>query len=254
MGRPILEFMRCAASSGAFAAYGIFKVHSFALALRQSGAPFVRTTRRKLDTLFGDEGLISAALGTTSLKNAHLVDLGSGSGALVRATVRQGGFGSASGVEINPVLAAFSKLRAGPREAYRCEDLWNTDTAEADVVVVYGVPSMMAPLADKLAAECKPGTLVASNVFELPHSKLAPLCASQWLSSAAAARTDADAAWYLYRVGAASHAPFAGCTGHSIGCSGCPHRLRECNTSVRDPALEMLDTLPLYSATDYTWD
>ena len=91
-----------------------------------------------------------------------------------------------------------------------------TDLADADVVIVYGVPSIMAELSDRLAASLRPGALVASNVFECPQSaeqsaersaeqsaersaRLSPLCAPRWLASSAPA-LDHDSGWHVYRA------------------------------------------------------
>lgn len=46
--------------------------------------------------------------------------------------------------------------------------MWKTDVAHEDVVVCFGVPSIMGRLRDKLDRECKHGAWICSNTFELP--------------------------------------------------------------------------------------
>mmetsp|Transcript_7452 Transcript_7452/g.12629 ORF Transcript_7452/g.12629 Transcript_7452/m.12629 type:complete len:215 (-) Transcript_7452:187-831(-) len=152
--------------------------YSFISAWLRRGAPFVPTAHSKVQALFGAGGLLRQGSGMTlpggkAIASSHLVDLGSGGGTLVRAAVRKGGFGLATGFEINPALVAFSKLRSlqhGQKERFYLQSLWEADLGFADVVVVYGVPSIMTQLERKLVNELKPDCLVVSNVFSLPTS------------------------------------------------------------------------------------
>ena len=47
-------------------------------------------------------------------------------------------------------------------------DLWKTKLHQYDVVTVYGLPPIMQRLGHKLEQELKPGSIVVSNVFEIP--------------------------------------------------------------------------------------
>ena len=49
--------------------------------------------------------------------------------------------------------------------------LWDTSLAEMDVIVVYGLHPIMKNLRKKISEECRPGTVVVSNVFEFPNWK-----------------------------------------------------------------------------------
>jgi hypothetical protein len=51
-------------------------------------------------------------------------------------------------------------------------DLWKTKLHRYDVVTVYGLPSIMERLGHKLEQELKPGSIVVSNVFEIPGWKV----------------------------------------------------------------------------------
>lgn len=52
------------------------------------------------------------------------------------------------------------------------DDIWKIDRSQVqqvDVVAVYGLGPIMAPLEQKLQAELRPGTLVVSNEFTFPN-------------------------------------------------------------------------------------
>ena len=70
-----------------------------------------------------------------------LVDLGSGDGAIGCEAAQQGF--RATGVELNPMLAWFSKLRGISQAGATINlgDMWKQPVSDADVVVVYGVES-----------------------------------------------------------------------------------------------------------------
>lgn len=132
-----------------------------------TGAPFVPSTRMTANAM---------------AKIAHLgpgktvYDLGSGDGRLLMLA---GSYGArAVGVEINPFLVLFTRLRAffSPyrgRITVLWKDLWKTDLSAADVVFIYLLPWRMDELAAKLKRELKPGALVISNSFIFPDWKIA---------------------------------------------------------------------------------
>jgi hypothetical protein len=143
---------------------------SFIAALRGTGAPFVPTARRKVQAIFSKGGLLAKALASRPGARAkHLVDLGSGEGMIVRAAAREGVFERATGYEINPALVAIARLQslgAGQRERHLCTSMWHADLSDADVVMVYGVPPIMARLASKLRDELPAHALVVSNAYK----------------------------------------------------------------------------------------
>tara|TARA_B110001452_G_scaffold31339_1_gene24551 strand:+ start:3520 stop:3915 length:396 start_codon:yes stop_codon:yes gene_type:complete len=104
-------------------------LYSFGYAWLRRGAPFVPTAQRKLDAIFGPSGLLQPLR-----SRSHLVDLGSGGGATVRAAVREGGFGRATGYD--PTLVGYSQLRSAlcPNERHRLKSLWEAELHDADVV------------------------------------------------------------------------------------------------------------------------
>eukprot|EP00308_Calcidiscus_leptoporus_P018121 CAMPEP_0119359698 /NCGR_PEP_ID=MMETSP1334-20130426/7518_1 /TAXON_ID=127549 /ORGANISM="Calcidiscus leptoporus, Strain RCC1130" /LENGTH=199 /DNA_ID=CAMNT_0007374413 /DNA_START=59 /DNA_END=659 /DNA_ORIENTATION=+ len=141
---------------GLFACVGANAVLGYSLActLARRGAPYVPTASAKLHALYAARhGLLaqsSRLLKQQPHQALHLVDLGSGDGALVRAATRRAGFGRATGYEA------------------LVEELVEADLSDADVVLVYGVPPMMAPLAAKLVRDLRPDALVVSNNYALP--------------------------------------------------------------------------------------
>ncbi|MDZ4229945.1 MAG: prepilin-type N-terminal cleavage/methylation domain-containing protein, partial [Candidatus Veblenbacteria bacterium] len=142
------------------------------------GAPFLPTSRRKLVTL-----LKLAALAP----GARAVDLGSGDGRIV-AALAQAGF-EVTGYEVNPLLVWWSRWRLWRQglgwSTVRLKDFWSANLAEVDLVVVFGIGSMMPRLAAKLVVELKAGAVVISNGFHVPG----------WRAEAH------EQELYLYRVG-----------------------------------------------------
>ncbi|KAH8040190.1 hypothetical protein HPB51_009738 [Rhipicephalus microplus] len=98
-----------------------------------------------------------------------VVDLGSGDGRIVLAAARLG-FARCVGVELNPWLVAYSRMRALRTTGARFvrADLWHLDLTPFDNVVVFGVQQMMAPLERKLVHQLKPGSWVLACRFPLP--------------------------------------------------------------------------------------
>eukprot|EP00965_Chrysotila_dentata_P237586 6202002-Pleurochrysis_carterae.AAC.3 len=147
-------------------------VYSLASAALRKGAPFVPSAPQKVEALFGPSGLLQrgSKLLPRNQRSLRIVDLGSGSGKLVRAAVRRAHFAHATGYEINPALYAFSRAlswRSSHIEHFRFQSLWEAALADADVVLVYGTPPMMPDLASKFLHELKDGALVVSNNYEL---------------------------------------------------------------------------------------
>lgn len=106
----------------------------------------------------------------------HFIDLGHGYGeALVSATQR--GY-VATGVELNPTLYLLSIWNAwrhrlwwpfDARVRLVCGDMWKSDLrfGEQDVILMFGVQSLMARLTAKVQAEAKHDALVVLYRFQL---------------------------------------------------------------------------------------
>lgn len=100
-----------------------------------------------------------------------VIDLGSGEGKLVMALAAAGA--DATGVEIDrgrAVVSAGNIAEAGLQGKARIihGSLWNLDLSRYDIIVLYGVPSIMGRLERKIRNEARPGVRVVSNYFEFP--------------------------------------------------------------------------------------
>lgn len=102
-------------------------------------------------------------------KDDVVVDLGSGDGRIVIAAARY--FGARGlGIEIDGKLVAESienARRAGVADRVRflAQDVLKADIAEATVVTMYLLSSLIAKLKPKLLAELKPGTRIVAHDF-----------------------------------------------------------------------------------------
>ncbi|HET9850563.1 MAG TPA: class I SAM-dependent methyltransferase [Candidatus Saccharimonadales bacterium] len=104
------------------------------------------------------------------------VDLGAGEGKLVVAMARAGA--RAIGIEIDKERAEQSRLAilaAGLSERARILNatFWNHDLGPYDLIVLYGVPSIMSRLEKKILTEARPTSRIVSNYFQFPNLLLA---------------------------------------------------------------------------------
>ena len=168
------------------------------------GAPFVPTAGNKINTVFGEDGLLHALLISDSFKgrSTNMIDLGSGAGALVRAAVREGGFSQATGYEVNGALVAYARLRSlfSPGENFKLQSLWEADVSDADLVFVYGVPPMMERLQLKLSRELPVGAHVVSNRYPFTTDAGSALVelSRTWLEVDRLAQLSPDESSHLY--------------------------------------------------------
>lgn len=101
---------------------------------------------------------------------SSLVDLGSGDGRIVFEAAKLG-FTPAVGVELNPWLVTYSRLKAlfEKRQArFIRSDLWKLTLAPFNNVVIFGVEEMMSDLEKKFCAELRPGSWVIACRFPVP--------------------------------------------------------------------------------------
>ena len=127
------------------------------------GAPFVPTDKSTL------EKMISAAGIRPGIK---IADLGSGDGRIVIAAAQAGAV--AHGYEINPVLVWWSRYKikkAGLEGSafIHWKSFWNANLQEFDVVMLFGITSIMNRLGQKLQRELKPRAKVISNIFKFTN-------------------------------------------------------------------------------------
>lgn len=102
------------------------------------------------------------------------VDLGAGDGKLVMALARRGA--RVTGVEIDEgrwELANTNITQSGLQGLARVVhgSFWEQNLSLYDLIVLYGVPSIMERLETKIMNEAKPSCRIVSNRFEFPHWK-----------------------------------------------------------------------------------
>jgi hypothetical protein len=97
---------------------------------------------------------------------------------------------------------AYSRLLSlghGEHERYELKNMWLANLADADVVFVYGVPSIMPKLSKKLREELRVGTLVVINGFEV--AGLGPEEEAVWVDAGLKRGSlDDSSRVYLYRI------------------------------------------------------
>lgn len=140
--------------------------------------PYMHTPQRKLRILF--EQLLPRHVRTSPATSRQppkrFIDLGSGMGEAV-IEARKRGF-EAHGVELNPTLFVLSSLnalwRAGPlaffrrpRLSFSMSNMWSLRLGGYDVIMVFGVQSLMGRLTHKLRDEAKDGAVVVLYRFQL---------------------------------------------------------------------------------------
>jgi SAM-dependent methyltransferase len=99
-----------------------------------------------------------------------LYDLGCGDGRIVLAAARRGA--RAIGVDIDPlrIRECRESLRnsgLGERASFALKSFFEVDLGEATVVTLYLLPSINVKLRPKILWECKPGTRVICNYFDM---------------------------------------------------------------------------------------
>lgn len=115
---------------------------------------------------------------TTMIKLAGIrpgekaIDLGAGDGKLVIAMARKGA--RATGVEIDEGRwqLANSNIKNQGLDGLACVvhgSFWEQDLGKYDLIVLYGVPSIMERLEAKIMKEARSNCRVISNRFEFPH-------------------------------------------------------------------------------------
>lgn len=130
--------------------------------------------REKLDVPYVEtpEAVVRRMLEMAAVKPGDfLIDLGSGDGRIPIMAAKQ--FGARSlGIEIDPARIARAKENAraaavAERVAFREEDLFKTDTSQADVLTMYLLTTVNLRLRPRILAEMKPGARIVSHSFAM---------------------------------------------------------------------------------------
>ncbi len=103
-------------------------------------------------------------------KNTKFLDLGCGDGRVVLAAAKQYEI-QAVGIDINPMIIAWAKLKARlarlPNIEYRVENIFKTPLGDFDVIYIFLMPKLLAKLKNKLRTETKKGTVLISHGFKI---------------------------------------------------------------------------------------
>ncbi len=127
------------------------------------GAPFVPSHKSAVERIVA---LLQPMSGQV------VADVGSGEGRILIALL-QAGASEAHGYEINPFLVLYSRWkirRAGfkGKGFIHWKSLWRVNYKAYDIITVFGFPSMMKHLEEKLQHELLPGARVVSCLFPFP--------------------------------------------------------------------------------------
>ena len=105
--------------------------------------------------------------------NEILYDLGSGDGRVLITAAKEFK-AKAVGIELNPLLIAYSNLRILLRQVQKkVHVIWGNfflrDISEADVVTMYLLPTTTNEMEEKLKKELKPGARVITYLFKFQN-------------------------------------------------------------------------------------
>lgn len=128
------------------------------------GAPYAGLGRKRIKAMFN---LLDVKKGKKS------IDIGSGDGRIVIEASRHGL--SSFGVEINPILYAYSLINIKVKKAKNTKiilsDMWQMDFSDFDYITIWGTKHMTRNLGKKLQKEVKHGTKIVSNHFKFEDWK-----------------------------------------------------------------------------------
>ena len=114
-----------------------------------SGIPFLPTRKK---------WIVKALAGAKVGKGDVLVDLGSGSGTVLKLALKQG-VERAIGYEINPVLALWARIKLlpwGKRAEVYTKNFLNVDLpADTTVIYLFGVEKVMPKLTNYIASQAR---------------------------------------------------------------------------------------------------
>ena len=104
-------------------------------------------------------------------RGERVADLGAGDGRILIAFAKAGG--KAYGYEINPLLVLLARHRIKKARLERqafvyWKNFWKVNYSSFDIIVLFGISSIMPPLEKKLGSELKIGARIISNAFAFP--------------------------------------------------------------------------------------
>ncbi|MBM3806900.1 MAG: methyltransferase domain-containing protein [Acidimicrobiia bacterium] len=141
------------------------------MALAQAAA---QAPTRRPDVIFvpTPEAVVEAMLQVANVtKNDVVYDLGCGDGRIpITAAKKYGARGVCVDIDpqrIEEITANVAKNNVGDRVRVIHGDLFEQDLSGASVITLYLLPSLNVKLMPKLMKECKPGTRIVSQSFDM---------------------------------------------------------------------------------------
>ena len=120
-------------------------------------------------TFLSDIRVMRTGLDKKRLKGRRLLDIGSGSGRMVRFFEREYGM-ECTGYEVdlgNHLYAKLLGLVFGSRSHLVKGDFYRLPLVGYDVLYMYLFPEVVVRMEERIWSECPPGTLIIANAFKL---------------------------------------------------------------------------------------
>jgi SAM-dependent methyltransferase len=146
--------------------------------LLYSGIHYEKTTKPKIRTI---TKLISNTKkykkSKSRIDSLKIADLGSGNGEILAYLAKHLKHKALyTGYEINPFLTSTSKFKIKRKKLshkvkIKQKNFWRQSLKEFDIIIVFQFGTYMKMLEDKIKKECKKGTIIISNHWELPTLK-----------------------------------------------------------------------------------
>lgn len=172
-----------------FAMSPLYPLAAFLVLLAMYGGVF----RTRVPLFLSSRAAVTAVAGLLpSRQDFTFLDLGCGTGGVLRSLARQHPAGSYHGIETAPLPFLLSWLRAAfgsNAGSIRWGDFHDLDLAHYDVVYAYLSPAAMDDLWCKARREMRPGSLLISNGFAIPGVR-----------STATLVTDGDSRLFVWRM------------------------------------------------------
>lgn len=131
---------------------------------------FWRTDKSRVPLYLSNAATAKALAGLLPATPCHVIDLGCGSGGLLRRLARARPDCEFLGIEHAPLTWLWARLAATglPNCRVRLGDFWGQNLGLFDVTYAFLSPAPMARLWAKAGAEMRPGSLLVSNSFAIP--------------------------------------------------------------------------------------